>query len=75
MNYPELKNEVELLRRYMTQKSWTTAQLATDMQTYGWTWESDLLDDWLAGRAKPDTTRKEFIIRYLLNSYYEETLA
>jgi len=74
MNQPEIKDAVELLRRYKTQKSWTDAQLATSMTTLGWTWSEVLIAALFRGTMKPSEEKKEYIKRYLLSRYYVETL-
>ena len=75
MNVPEILHAVELLRRYKAQKGYTSAQLATNMTSWGWTWTETFVDDLLEGRAKPSEEQREFIRRYLLTRYYSETLA
>lgn len=74
MNQPEIKDAVELLRRYKTQKSWTNAQLATSMTTLGWTWSEVLIATLFRGTMKPSEEEREYIKRYLLSRYYVETL-
>ena len=74
MNQPEIKDAVQLLRRYKTQKSWTDAQLATSMTTLGWTWSGVLIAALFRGTMKPSEEKKEYIKRYLLSRYYVENL-
>lgn len=75
MNQPEILNEVELLRRYKAQKGYSNAQLATDMTLLGWTWLDAFVAGLLAGRRKPSAEQNEYIRRYLLTRYCDETLA
>lgn len=75
MNQPSIKDEVYLLRRYKTQKSWTNAQLATNMTTHGWTISETQVANFFLGTVKPNEEQREYIKRYLLNRYYNETLA
>ena len=75
MNQPEIKDAVELLRRYKTQKSWTDAQLATSMTTLGWTWTEGFVAALFRGTIKSSEEGREYIKRYLLSRYYVETLA
>jgi len=75
MNQPEIKDAVELLRRYKTQKSWTDAQLATSMTAFGWTWTETHVATLFRGTMKPSEEEREYIKRYLLSRYYVETLA
>ncbi len=75
MNQPEIKDAVELLRRYKTQKSWTNAQLATSMTTLGWTWSEVLIAALFRGTMKPSEEKREYIKRYLLSRYNVETLS
>ena len=75
MNQPEIINEVELLRRYQAQKTWTDAQLATSMTAAGWTWGEVQIAGLFAGTLKPSEEQREYIKRYLLNRYYVETLS
>lgn len=75
MNYPSIRDEVELIRRLKAQEVWTNAQLATSMTAEGWTISEDLVNDWLDGRSKPGESHREYIKRYLLNHYYGVTLA
>jgi len=75
MNQPEIKDAVELLRRYKTQKSWTDAQLATSMTAFGWTWTETHVAALFRGTMKPSEEEREYIKRYLLSRYYVETLA
>jgi len=74
MNQPEIKDAVELLRRYKTQKSWTDAQLATSMTAFGWTWTETHVAALFRGTMKPSEEKCEYIKRYLLSRYYVETL-
>lgn len=75
MNQPSLLDEVLLLRKYQEQKSWTNAQLATSMTTYGWTWLEALIAEYFLGTQKPDEEHRTYIRRYLLNRYFVEALA
>lgn len=72
---PLLKDELTLLRRYQQQKSWTDAQLATDMTAYGWTWNEANVAALMIGRMALSDRQKGFVRNYLLNSYYDETLS
>jgi len=74
MNQPEIKDAIELLRRYKTQKSWTDAQLATSMTTLGWTWTETHVGALFKGTMKPSEEQCEYIKRYLLSRYYVEAL-
>ena len=74
MNQPELMNEVELLRRYKAQKNWTNAQLATSMTAFGWTWTEVYIAALFKGTMKPSEDKREYIKRYLLSAYEDETL-
>lgn len=75
MNQPEIKDPIQLLRRYKTQKSWTDAQLATSMTVLGWTWTETFVANLFKGTMKPSEEQGEYIKRYLLTRYYVETLA
>ena len=75
MNMPEIKDEVELLRKFKTQTGFTNAVLATDMTDFGWTILEALLNDWTSGRKQPNTEQREYIRLYLLNYYYAITIA
>lgn len=75
MNYPSIRDEVELIRRLKAQEDWTNAQLATSMTAEGWTIGENLVNDWLDGRSKPSEYHREYIRLYLLNHYYGVTLA
>lgn len=75
MNQPEIKDAVELLRRYKTQKSWTDAQLATSMTAFGWTWTEMHIVGLFRGTMKPSEEEREYIKRYLLSRYYVENLS
>ena len=74
MNQPEIKDAVELLIRYKTQKSWSNATLATSMTTLGWTWTETHVAALFKGTMKPSEEQYEYIKRYLLSRYYVETL-
>ena len=75
MNYPSIRDEVELIRRLKAQEGWTDAQLATSMTAEGWTISEDMVNDWLEGRSKPGESHREYIRLYLLMHYYTVTLA
>jgi len=74
MNQPEIKDTVELLRRYKTQKSWSNATLATSITAFGWTWTATFVATLFRGTMKPSEEEREYIKRYLLSRYYVETL-
>ena len=73
MNQPEIKDALELLRRYKTQKSWSNATLATSMTTLGWTWSEVFIAALFRGTMKPSEEQCEYIKRYILSGYYDET--
>ena len=75
MDYPEIMNVVYRLRLYKTQKSWSNAQLATDLESFGGTWPESYVASLFVGNAKPDETKKHFIELYLLDRYSKEELA
>jgi len=75
MNMPEIKDEIELLRKFKAQTGFTNAVLATSMTAFGWTILEALLDDWTSGRKQPTAEQKEYIRLYLLNYYYTITIA
>ena len=76
MNLPTLKNVLDLLRRYKIQKSYTDAQLATNMTTNtGWTWTETHITNLMEGRANLTDAEIECVKIYLLNRYYYETLS
>ena len=72
---PALLDPLTLLRRYQQQKSWSNAQLATDMTAYGWTWNTHNIDILMKGIIKLSDHQKEFVKNYLLNSYHDEALS
>jgi len=75
MNYPEIMNVVYRLRLYKTQKSWSNAQLATDLEAFGWTWPESYVAALFVGNIKPDESKKHFIELYLLDRYSKESLS
>lgn len=75
MNYPEIANTLYLLQMYKTQKSYSDAQLATDLTLFGWDWNESYITSLFAGRVKLDESKENFIKLYLLDRYSKETLA
>jgi len=75
MDYPEIMNVVYRLRLYKTQKSYSNAQLATDLTAFGWDWPESYVAALFVGNAKPDESKKHFIELYLLDRYSKETLS
>lgn len=75
MNYPEIMNPVYRLRLYKTQKSYSNAQLATDLESFGGTWPESYIASLFVGNAKPDEEKKHFFDLYLLDRYSKETLS
>jgi len=75
MNYPEIMNVVYRLRLYKTQKSYSNAQLATDLTLFGWTWPESYVASMFAGKSKLDEEKKHFIELYLLDRYSKESLS
>ena len=74
MNQPEILNVIELLGRYKTQKSYSNAQLAANMTSFGWEWGETFVSDLFAGKSKATPGQAEHIKRYLLTRYYESEL-
>jgi len=74
MNQPALLDEIELLRRYSIQKSWSNAQLATSMTAFGWQWTERFVAALFAGTMKASGDKRDYIKRYLLSSYEGEVL-
>ena len=74
MNYPEILNMVYLLRMYKTKKSYSNAQLATDLTAFGWDWSEAYIAALFVGNAKLDESKKRFVELYLLDRYSKEEL-
>jgi len=75
MIQPQVFDEIELLRRYRTQRSFSDAQLATDMTAIGWSWTESYLGQLFKGTKKPGTEQREFIRNFLAIKYYWLELA
>lgn len=75
MNQPNVLDEVELLRRYRTQKSYSDAQLGAEMTAIGGEWTSTYLAKVFAGKARPGEEQREFFRRFLSIKYYWANLA
>ena len=75
MNYPEIMDTTYRLRLYKTQKSYSNAQLATDLNLFGWDWPESYVASMFAGKSKPDESKKQFIDLYLLDRYSKESLS
>lgn len=75
MGYPSTRPELERLRRYQQQKSWTNAQLATDLTAYGWMWNEHEVEMLMKGITKLSDAKKKYINDYLLDAYFDETLS
>jgi len=74
MNYPEIMNVTYLLQRYKTQKSYSNAQLATDLSAFGWDWSEAYIAGVFAGKQSLDESKKNFVNLYLLDRYSKEEL-
>ena len=75
MNYPEILNLKYLLRLYKTKKSYSNAQLATDLTSFGWDWSEAYIAALFDGKAQLDESKKRFVELYLLDRYSKENLA
>lgn len=75
MNIPNIKDEVYQLRIYKEKKSWTDAQLATSMTSFGGSWTEGFLSNLFKGKITPSEYHRQFIRQYLLNQYMNESLS
>jgi len=74
MNYPEIMSTFYLLRLYKTQKSYSNAQLAADLSSFGWDWSEAYIAALFAGKQSLDESKKRFVELYLLDRYSKEEL-
>ena len=75
MNYPTIPGEMEQLERYRDANGFTAAVLATDLSTFGWTWNTAHVADLMAGRVKTTSNERVFIRKFLLQRYYDVNAA
>ncbi|MBA7660623.1 hypothetical protein ES703_68626 [subsurface metagenome] len=75
MNMPKVFDEVELLRRYKTQRTYSDSQLGVEMSAIGWTWTSAHLAKMFAGNIRVTAEQRQFIRDFLAVKYYWVELA
>jgi len=75
MDYPEIMDRIYLLRQYKDKKSYSNAQLATDLELFGWDWPEQYIAALFVGHARLDESKKRFVELYLLDRYSKETLS
>lgn len=75
MNFHQIKanqpHVVEVLRKYKSLKSLTSAQLATALNAWGsWTFSATLLDSWFNGLAKISDEHEQYIVLFFCYQIY-----
>lgn len=71
MSFPKIVATIEMLRRHQQKEGYSNAQLVTQLNAFGWTWQEDLIADLMTGRKKPTADQGMFFKRYLLKKFYD----
>jgi len=74
MSLPKIQNALYRLRVYKTQKSYSDAQLATDLTLCGGAWSESYIAALFAGKKKIASEQALFVNKYLLDRYSKESL-
>ncbi|MBA7654078.1 hypothetical protein ES703_61953 [subsurface metagenome] len=76
MIQPEVFDEIELLRRYKAQKTYSDSQLGVEMREIdGDMWTPGYLAKIFAGRIRVGEEEREFMRNFLAIKYYWSELA
>lgn len=70
MNYPDIVNIIEQLRKHKAKEGYSDAQLVTQLDAFGWTWQESHISSLLEGRKHPTASEQIFFRGYLLNKFY-----
>lgn len=70
-NFPNIPETIDMLKRHRDKHGYTNAQLASNMTTFGWTWNETRVADLISGRSKLTADDEAFIKLYLLQEFYD----
>lgn len=73
MNYPEIMNILEILKRYRDLHSYSNAQLANMLTPMGWTYTESYLNELFIGQKRMTEKDEEYFKLFLLQEIFDAT--